>query len=791
MIRLRFATLTPCKKGFTMKRTFFCGAFFLMSTLLLSLSSTIVAHNRSVNYPLYTNPAAEGKNHSDTDTMSVQQLDSIVVTATGITKKTPVAHTTVGKEQLTGESGNHSIPMILALQPSVVATTEAGTGFSYSKLSVRGSDDSRVNITLDNIALNDPESQQVFWVNLPSLNASLQSIQIQRGLGTSMNGPAAFGGSINMQTISSAAQPYGRAEFSLGSYQSYQTIIGAGTGRTESGFSFDMRYAYGSSKGYIRNAKSGLHSLFATAGYFKGNNSVKLTYIYGDQCTGITWEGISPQQYKENRRYNPAGEYFDDAGNAQYYDNETDNYTMHHLHLTYIREFKLPFVWKTTFAFVKGDGFYENYKYRSAFEKYGLKPQVIDKVLYKKSDFIIRKQMDNSNYVVNSMLMYNSGRLKASAGVTANFYDGNHFGNVLWSKYNKNLSLKDYEWYRNNGNKKEFSLFARAEEDINEYVTLFADLQYRYIHYKMHGPDSDFVNLDYCKNHNFFNPKVGVNLSASQRSRFYVSVGMGHKEPTRGDLKDPVKAKSTNAIKAERMLDYELGYNYLSNRFSATANIYFMEYKDQLVASGKLSDVGYVIKQNIPNSYRRGIEFSVAYRAANWVRVDANATLSRNKAKNFTEYISVYDEDYNLIGQKEAFHKSSNLTLSPEVVGMMLLTFEPCKNSAFSISGKYVGEQYMDNSSDDMARVPGYFVSSFNASHTFELNASSARLNQRYNPSVKVSFTVDNLFNNKYYSYGWISKSYSRTGGSDIMTPYIGVYAQAPINFMARVSYNF
>lgn len=765
-----------------------------MLPLLLSLNNTIMARNASGrSMPLCNENLLRISDgiSADEDTTSVQILDSIVVTATGISKKTPVAHTTVGKESLRGESGNHSIPMILALQPSVVATTEAGTGFSYSKLSVRGSDDSRVNITLDNIALNDPESQQVFWVNLPSLNASLQSIQIQRGLGTSMNGPAAFGGSINMQTITPSLQPYGQAEFSLGSYQSYRTIIGAGTGRTQSGFSFDMRYAYGSSQGYIRNAKARQHSLYATAGYFKGKNSVKLTYIYGDERTGITWEGISPEQYEKNRRYNPAGEYFDEAGNARYYDKETDDYAMHHIHLTYIREFELPFVWKTTFAFVKGDGYYENYKYNKTFVEYGLKPQIIGGVSHNKSDFIIRQQMDNSNYVVNSMLMYNGNKLRASAGVTVNIYDGNHFGNLLWSKYNNNLNLEDYNWYKNNGNKKEASFFARAEGDINDFVTLFADLQYRYIHYKMHGPDSDFVVMEYGKDYNFFNPKAGVNFQASPRSRFYFSFGMGHKEPTRGDLKEPVKAKTTDAIKSERMLDYELGYNYTSPKFSATANIYFMEYKDQLVASGKLSDVGYVIKQNIPDSYRRGLELSLAYMPAKWFRVDANATFSKNKAKNFTEYISVYDEDYNVVGQKEVFHKTSNLTLSPEIIGMMLLIFTPCKNTTLSISGKYIGEQYMDNSSDEIARVPGYFVSSFDASHTFELNGNVMRLNQKYNPTIKVSFTVDNLFDNRYYSYGWISKSYNRVGGVDTMAPYIGIYTQAPINFMARVSYNF
>lgn len=709
------------------------------------------------------------------------KLDSIIVSSSRAGKNTPVTYTSITKQQIKEQASSHSLPMILALEPSVVATTEGGIGLGYTKLSVRGTDDSRTNVTINGIAMNDGESQQVFWVNLPSIQGFLQSVQLQRGVGTSVNGSGAFGASINMQTTSAGANPYGAAEFSLGSYQTYMTTIAAGSGVLKNGLSLDVIYSHNNTKGYIRNAKADLNSFFATLGWRNENNSLKFNYIFGDQSTGITWEGIDLDKYENDRRYNVAGEYYDEAGNVHYYDNETDNYKQHYIQGIYTHQFSPYLTWNTTFNFTKGDGYYENYKYNTKFSKYGLKNQVVDKITYKKSDFIIRQGMDNSYYAGTTNLNYTRGKVRATVGAAYSFYDGDHPGTMLWSKYNNNIP-ENYEWYINNGKKRDFSLFLRAEWDIIENLTAFADLQYRHVGFDLSGMDKDFVALDWKMKYDFFNPKAGLTFNASPRSKFYASVAVAHREPSRGDVKESIKANKADEIKQERLIDYEIGYKYVAPKLTVSANIYFMEYKNQLVATGKLSETGHVIKENIPDSYRRGIELAGAWQIAKPIRFDANLTLSLNKLKNFTAYFDTYDNinDWNPVEQTTEFYSKSNLTLSPEIIGMAMITVNPCKSISLSLNGKYIGKQYMDNSSSDIAKVPAYFVAGFNAMKDFKLKNNSA---------IQLSFTVDNLFNNKYYSYGWIAQSRFMDGSNPEI--YQGVYAQAPINFIAKIAYKF
>ena len=361
----------------------------------------------------------------------VEVLDSIVVSANRASKKTPIANTTMSKTLIRKSSPTASIPLLLKFQPSVIATTEAGSAVGNTSLSVRGSDATRINVTLNGVAMNDAESQAVFWVNIPALTGFLQSVQLQRGIGTSSNGPGAFGASINMQTLYTAPQAYGNAEASYGSFNTSVMSIGAGSGLTPSGFSFDIRYARSNTDGYIRNGKALSNSLYASLGYKWKNNALKVNYILGDQHTGITWEGISRDQLKEDRTYNPAGEYYDEAGNVRYYDNETDNYTQHYVQAFYSHQFSSKLLWVNTFNFTKGDGYYENYKADAKFKKYALENQTIDGVEYKKSDFIIRQMMDNQFYVGATSLKYNDDNLRAEGGLSYSFYDGDHFGKEI------------------------------------------------------------------------------------------------------------------------------------------------------------------------------------------------------------------------------------------------------------------------------------------------------------------------------------------------------------------------
>ncbi len=713
------------------------------------------------------------------DTLSANhRLDSIVVQAHRAGVNTPVTYTEVSGYKMRKENASHSLPMMLALQPSVVATTEGGLGLGYSNFSVRGTDDTRTNVTLNGISLNDSESQKVFWVNMPSVHQFTSSVQLERGVGTSATGSGAFGANLSIVTSSFCTIPSASASFSLGSYNTYLSSVAAATGLSKSGLYFNVVYSHGETDGYIRNAKADLNSLYATAGWRTDKGDLSLTYIYGDQCTGITWEGISPQMYEIDRTYNIAGEYYDEQGNVHYYDNETDNYTQHHLQARYAHRFNESLEWSTSLNYTRGDGYYENYKADTKFSKYGMQAP---EVSIKKSDFIIQQAMLNDYYAFNSDITYSSNSLKSSAAVSYGYYDGNHFGDVIWCKHSP---VEDpFQWYRNKGLKKDFSTYVRTEWNPTHKIVIFADLQYRGVSYKLDGPDKDFAVLNWKKNYNFFNPKAGFTYASGDNGRIYASVAIAHREPSRSDIKESIKSASADKLKAEQLVDVELGYRLNTEKIAFSANLYLMEYKDQLVATGRLTDVGYVIKENIPHSYRRGVELAAAWNINRTFTLEGNLTLSKNKALDYTACVDTYDnpDNWNPLPQKEIFFKKTNLILSPEVIGMLQLRAYPGFGFECSINGKFVGKQYMDNLNSKVSEVPSYFVSALNVSRNFRIGDNARALN--------VALSIDNLLNNKYWSYGWIYQAHFADGSDAYVEK--GLYAQAPVNYMLKVSYNF
>ena len=713
------------------------------------------------------------------DTLSDNhRLDSIVVQAHRAGTNTPVTYTEVSGYKMRKENASHSLPMMLALQPSVVATTEGGLGLGYSNFSVRGTDDTRTNVTLNGISLNDSESQKVFWVNMPSIHQFTSSVQLERGVGTSAAGSGAFGANLSIVTSSLSTTPSASATFSLGSYNTYLSSVAAATGIGKQGLYFNVVYSHGTSDGYIRNAKADLNSLYTTAGLRTDKGDLSLTYIYGDQCTGITWEGISPQMYEIDRTYNIAGEYYDEQGNVHYYDNETDNYTQHHLQARYAHRFNESLEWSTSLNYTRGDGYYENYKADTKFSKYGMHSPDASVT---KSDFIIQQAMLNDYYALNTDINYSSNTLKASAAVSYGYYDGNHFGDVLWCKHT--TVEEPFRWYKNNGLKKDFSTYARAEWNPTHKLTIFADLQYRGVSYKLDGPDKDFAVLNWKKNYNFFNPKAGFTYAPGDNSRIYASVAIANREPSRSDIKESIKSASADKLKAEQLVDIEFGYRLNTEKIAFSANMYLMEYKDQLVATGRLTDVGYVIKENIPHSYRRGVELAAAWNLNRTFTLEGNITLSQNKALDYTACVDTYDnpQNWNPLPQKEIFFKKTNLILSPEVIGMLQLRARPGCGFECSLNGKFVGKQYMDNLNSKVSEVPSYFVSALNVSRNFRIGENERALN--------VALSIDNLFNNKYWSYGWIYQAHFADGSDAYVEK--GLYAQAPVNYMLKVSYNF
>ena len=752
------------------------------------------------------NPATGNDGVADSHD-KVEKLDSVIVSASRAGKSTPVTYTMVGKEQLRSSNPINSLPMQLNLTPSAVAVNEGGTGIGYSKMTVRGSKGSQINVTLNGITLNDAESQEVFWVNIPSLSNILSSVQVQRGLGTSANGAGAFGASINMSTAAVGIEPYAAFDVAAGSYNTFMTTVSAGTGLTRSGVYFDVAYSRNYTDGYIRNAKAKVQSAFAALGWMNERNSLKLTYLMGDQHTGITWNGIdiSMAYDKEDRKYNEAGQYYDELGNVRYYDNDTDNYTQHHLQLNYTRQFGERVYWSTTLNWTKGDGWYENYKADKKFTKYGFPSDFTftrDGVEYtasSASDFIIRKSMANNYYVVNSDVKYKGDKLNVTGGVNLSQYNGNHYGEVLWNEilgddydYDGRYPVSaENEWYYSRSIKREANLFARAEYSPISCLTAYLDLQYRGVSLKMSGiDDEDDLDIGYKTSWNFFNPRAGLTFRKDFH-KVYASAALGNREPGRSDIKEVIITNNLGGsrpdLKPEKMVDVEIGYEFASEKVTASANLYFMEYFDMLLETGRLSDVGYAIKENVGRAYRRGAELAVAWQAAPWVRLDANATLSMNRIRNYVEYYTVIDDDWNEKGQKAVEYGTTRMLMSPSVVGLVQLSFTPfrtvCSNSlkttALTLNGKYVGKQFLDNTATDSRSIPGYYVMNLSLTHEFSLRHGKLGLGAY----------VNNLLNNMYIADGWCWKNMMESDGSIVGG--VGVFPQAPANFMIRASYSF
>ena len=737
----------------------------------------------------------------------VEKLDSVVVSSSRAGKNTPVTFTMVGKEELRRSNPLNSLPGNLALQPSVVSVNEGGTGLGYSKMTVRGTKGSQINVTLNGITLNDAESQEVFWVNIPALSSMISSVQLQRGLGTSANGAGAFGASINMSTASVGAGPFASADISLGSYGTFISTFAASTGMTKSGVYFNAAYSRGITDGYIRNAFADVQSAMAVLGWMDERNSLRLTWLMGDQRTGITWEGISPEQYAIDRRYNPAGEYHDQYGNVHYYDNETDNYAQHHLQFNYTHSFTDRLSWSTTLNYTRGDGYFENYKAGKSFSKYLMEAPVIDGILYEEGDFITKEALANDYFVLNSDLRYTSDFLKLTGGINLSRYDGDHIGSVLWSNVlGDAYDYDSHEWYLNRGLKHEANVFVRGEVPFAERFTAYADLQYRGVWLEMSGPEDDGVLLDHKDNWQFFNPRAGLSYRWSKASRAYASAALGHREPGRSDIKELIldanKALAAGVqgrgvdIRPEKMLDLEAGYEYASERLSLSANIYMMEYWDMLIETGKLTDVGYAIKENVPRSWRRGLELAASWKALAWLRMGGNITLSTNKIRNYTAYYEMYDNmnDWNYLGQHHVDFVNTDILMSPSLVGMADLTFRPFASSAgslnsayLSLNGKYVGKQYYDNTSSDERAVPAYFVADLSLGYEVPLRKSFDLMDD--DSSLSFSLHVHNLFNKMYYADAWLWRAYFKQ--EDAFYAETGIYPQAPANIMFKVSYRF
>lgn len=710
----------------------------------------------------------------------VERLDSVVVSATRAGKNTPVTYTNVGKDALKASNPMASLPMTLNLLPSVVTYNEGGTGLGNSAMTIRGSKGSQINVTLNGITLNDAESQEVFWVNIPALTSLISNVQVQRGLGTSANGAGAFGASINMNTAFIEPDPHAKIEYSAGSYNTFITTVSGSTGISSNGFYGTVAYNRATTDGYIRNAYVQSQSAFLTLGWLGNGNSLRFTYLMGDQRSGITWDGIDLEQYAKDRTYNGAGEYYDDLGNVYYYDNQTDNYAQHHLQLNYTRAISDALAWATTFNYTRGDGYDEYYKRNRKLANYGFPSLPADAP--KKSDMTYRKLLDNDLFVLNSDLRYRSAILDVTGGVNLSHHRGGHWGEVLWVKaLGQDFDTSSADWYRNDGRKLDIGAFVRGEYRPTKNLTAYADIQYRGVNYKFTGKDDDWWEyganaadvIDYERFWNFLNPRAGVTYAAGPH-KAYASVAFGHREPGRSDIKENVKGTGASIV-PEKMLDTEIGYAYSGESLAASANIYLMEYTDMLLETGKLSDSGYALKENVPRAWRRGIETAVSWKVLPWLTADANCTLSINQIADYTAYVSY--SDYS--GTLPVNYGRTTMLMSPSVVGMARLTATPWERTAFTADFKHVGKQFIDNSMREEMAIPAYSVVNLSASRAFD-----------FGPSVlTLSAYVNNVLNHLYYANGW--RWESADPATDSISSGIGVYPQPPINFMFKASLDF
>ncbi|MBP5571421.1 MAG: TonB-dependent receptor [Bacteroidales bacterium] len=723
-----------------------------------------------------------------TDSLKTERIDSVVVSSGWAYYETPVTETTVWSLGLAGSNPINSLPMTLSLQPSVVTTNEGGTGLGYSKMTVRGSKGSQINVTLNGITLNDSESQEVFWVNLPSLSRILHSAQLQRGLGTSVSGPGAFGASLNLEEDKWDLGRSAFIDFSYGSFNTSMTTVSFDTGTSNKGFRGYGAYSKGITDGYIRNAFGDVQSAFAKLSWEGRNDDVSLTWLMGDQHTGITWNGISAVDLAVDRTYNSAGQYKDSEGNICYYPNETDNYTQHHLQLKYHHRWGLKLHWTSVLNWTNGKGYYDQYKTGKKFKAYGFgAADVADPSA--KSDFIINKSMSNDYFVVKSDLRYFGNRSVLSGGVYLSAFDGLHYGDVKWNKELGEVS--SHQWYLNEGLKKEANVWARAEYTPIPALNAYVDLQYRGILYGLSGIDDEFSDMTWNGGWGFFNPRAGLTWAPKRGHKAYAFVALGHREPGRSDIKEIIEtnnaAGTSLEIKPEKMIDTEIGYEYWNGYVSASANIYLMEYKDMLLETGKLTDSGYAIKENVPRSWRRGIELAAAWNPSINITLEGNATFSVNQIKDYTAYYEEYDniDDWNFVGQYQQHFDKTTMLMSPSVVAMTRFIWWTSMGLKLSADLKYVGKQYWDNTASEDRCLPAYMVANASLSDYFDID-----LGPRHSFRLTLGLYFGNLFNRMYEADAWVYRAHFR-GGSTEWYQEEGLFPQAPFNCMFRVGLQF
>lgn len=684
------------------------------------------------------------------DSTKVNQLDDVLVSAVRVTSKTPVSFSNMDKKEIKYRNLGQDIPVLMNYLPSVVTTSDAGNGVGYTGIRVRGSDATRVNVTINGIPYNDAESQGTFWVNMPDFASSVESLQLQRGVGTSTNGAGAFGASLNLLTDSYANKATGEISSSAGSFNTFKNTVKFSTGLLNDHFEIAGRLSTIKSHGFIDRASSDLKSYFLQGTYVGKTTLIKALVFGGTEKTYQSWNGIDGETLNTNRTFNSAGMYTDEAGNVRFYDNETDNYNQDHYQLHWSESISDKWSTNLAFHYTKGKGYYENYKEDEPVEGYGpIQPtKTVDDGngnLIPVTDLIRQKWLDNDFYGTTFSAKYVTEKLNVILGGGWNKYEGDHFGKVIWAQYSDQSTLGDH-YYDDYSSKTDGNIFAKANYQFTEKLSFYGDLQYRRVRYKANSAETGLVDDTF----NFFNPKAGLNYAFNEKNTLYFSYARANREPNRTDYEG-------GNVKPEKLNDFELGWRFNSEKFQLNSNVYYMGYKDQLILTGRLDDVGNPIRANTEKSYRLGFEFDATIAISDKFTLRPNFTLSSNK-----------NVDLAVDGE---YYGTTKIAYSPEVIAGNVIVYKPIERLYLSLLQKYVGEQYMNNIELPAAKLADYFVNDFNAS--YEIRPKTIF------QSITITALVNNIFDKKYVSNGYMWDVY----------PYY--YPQAGTNFLVGLNLKF
>jgi iron complex outermembrane recepter protein len=683
----------------------------------------------------------------------------IIIEGTRANKKTPITFSEIITKDIARLNNGQDLPFLLRFTPSLVSTSDAGNGIGYTGLWIRGSDPSRINVTINGIPLNDPESQQVFWVNTPDFGSSVNNIQIQRGVGTSANGAASFGGAIKLETRALSTKPYAESNNNFGSFNTMRNQIAFGTGLIKDRFVLEGRLSSIRSDGYIDRARSNLRSYYFEGSYVLPKTSIKLTTFNGHEETYQSWAGTpaavlsgnadSIAAFAARNFYNEkqianllnSGRTY----NFYEYSNQVDNYGQNHWQLHIRQQLLDKLSLNLSGHYTRGEGYFEEFKEDEDYEDYGYTGISLDSnTTISQTDLIRRRWLKNDFYGVVGSLQYNSRKLESTLGFALNQYSGDHFGEIIWMQFAGDI-LRDDKYYRGSSLKNDGNVYWKSTWLITQKIDLYTDVQLRSVVYQTKGTDNDLRQYDVDTSFLFFNPKLGFNYSYNNKNRIYGSFAIGNKEPNRNDFVD---SSNPSNVKAESMTDIEIGYSHQHKTFDLNVNGYWMNYTNQLVLTGELNDVGAPLRTNVDKSYRRGIEIEVQSKRNTGVNVGLNTTISENKISAFTETLYDYTNGFEIVNID---HDDTDISFSPSLIGAALVQYnKPFGNNRHSfevaLMNKYVGKQYLDNTSNDYLSIDAYFVTDFRINAIF---------NSSRNESLTLNFWINNLFDQKYSSNGY------------------------------------